>query len=177
MVEGDDYESCANVEMWSSKKKGNYGKGLSNSDEDSKRVERTGKLGEMAFAKACGLGVDLNYRKFGDDCDFLLMGLRIDVKTSMSNRGYGTIYAKAPGGRLIDLKCDRYVFAHIVVDDREKRHAIIDIVGYLKRSQLENEPLFPGWRGGGHHNFVFKYKELEPISKIIMATRKEVALL
>lgn len=177
VVDGDDYDRCAEIEMWASSKKGNYGKGLSNTSDDPLKVERTGKLGEMAFARLCGLGVDLSYRKFGDDCDFTLLGLKIDVKTSLRNQGFGLIYAQAPGGRLMDIKCDRYVFAHIESDDKDSKTAIIVLSGYIKRLHLVDRPLVPGWRGGGHRNYLIYYHELEPIEKIVSAVRKDVRVM
>lgn len=177
VISGEDYKVCSEIEMWSSSKKGNYGKGLKNTAEDPKRVERSGKLGEMAFARLCGLGVDLSYRKLGDDMDFSIMGIKIDVKTSLRNQGFGLIYAQAPGGRKLDLKCDRFVFAYIADDNREEEEATVVVVGYVKKLALENRPLVPGWRGGGHMNYLLYYSECEPISKILSATRKEIATL
>lgn len=176
-INGDDYSLCSEVKIWSSTKTSRYGKGLGNTADDPLKVERTGKLGEMAFAKLCGLGVDMTYREFGDDCDFALMGLKIDVKTRMINEGFGLIYAVAPGGRPIKLNCDRYVFAHIENDDLQNKTADIVVTGYIKKSHLDNKPPVRGWRNSGHKNYLIYYYEMEPIERIVSAVRKDIPIL
>ena len=65
----EEYLIVENLYMWCSSKPGNYGRGIANTDNDPKKVERTGKLGEIALAKIFKLPVDIEYKTHGDKTD------------------------------------------------------------------------------------------------------------
>ncbi len=95
VVSGEDYRACrkASGNMWANTKKGAYGKGLNNTNSDPHRVERLGRLGEMAMARHLGVEPNLDYKKYGDDRDFTYKGLKVDVKTAFRDYGAGLVYA------------------------------------------------------------------------------------
>ena len=165
-VSGEEYEMCSSP-MWASEKTGNYGKGLANTSKDPMRVERTGRLGEMALAKITGLGVDLAYRVRGDKCDFRVGRVKIDVKTSTRCTGYGLIYAQSYWSKRELKLSDRYVFAYIEDDDPDNLSATVILAGYIKSSTLKDRPTVPGFKGGGHQNYLVYYHECLPISQLL----------
>jgi hypothetical protein len=71
-LNSEEYAFCAESaqDLWANTKKTAYGKGILNSEQDKTRTERTGILGEMAFAKIAGLVVDATYSEGGALHDF-----------------------------------------------------------------------------------------------------------
>jgi len=153
--------------MWCSEKSGSYGKGLANTQKDPLRVERTGRLGEMALAKVAGLCVDLEYKENGDEYDFCVGGVSIDIKTSTRCTGYGLIYANSYWSNRKQRLSDRYVFAYVENDNQQERVAEVILVGYIKSPLLKNRPTVPGFKRGGHMNYLIYYHECLPIVQFI----------
>ena len=168
VVEGKDYEVCENVEMWSSSKPGEYGKGFANSNDDPFRVERTGKLGEMALAQIIELPVDFKYTEFGDLTDFSITPqATIDVKTATRLSDYcaSLITAINSNGKQIQLKSQYYVAAYINHDDRVAKRAEVIIVGAISAKDIKRLPIKPARRQGAtNKNYELEYNnpKLDP---------------
>src|SRR5260221_9217812 len=84
-VSGSEYDLCehSSHNMWANTKTGEWGSGLANTEGDPRKVERTGRLGEMALAKLVGIPIDLAYRVYGDDRDAtLLRNIKVNMKTA-----------------------------------------------------------------------------------------------
>lgn len=88
VVEGEEYNRCEESakEMWSHKKKGLWGRGYINTPDNPYRVERTGRLGEMAFSKITDSPIDLTYIEGGDKHDTILFGNTINVKAAVCHQ-------------------------------------------------------------------------------------------
>lgn len=174
-VEGDDYTKCVEAakNYWASSKKGNYGRGLINSEGDPTKVERTGLLGEMAFSIFSGLPVDFSYKKGGDKTDFILNGMTIDVKTAASNYGANCIKAYTASGKYVFRELDVYVAAYVQEDNGE--FAIINLVGYELGKNIKEYPIKGARARGLHKNFELDHKRLKPIENLtVTATIKSV---
>lgn len=145
MIDGELYQKCfkASKNMWCSKKRGYI-----NSKKDPRRAERTGLLGEAAFAKLFNLSLEKNfkYKKFGEKVDFILHGQKIDIKTGQdcnSRRAY--IPAINKWRKSVELNSDIYVFCYIneekLIRDEEKNvlggeYAEVVIAGYLLKKHI-----------------------------------------
>ncbi len=72
-IVGEEYDMCVDFSknMWANKKKGEWGRGMMNTDADPYKTERTGIIGEMGYAKLENIPVDMMYREGGDDYDFI----------------------------------------------------------------------------------------------------------
>lgn len=98
-----------------------YGGGVGNTPKDTKKVERVGALGELAFNKLTGLSVNEQYKANGDDgFDFTIPSFSIDVKCQMSfyeqaiDWGfYGEFFTKAHhvNGEYVPPRADMLVLA------------------------------------------------------------------
>jgi hypothetical protein len=168
-VSGVDYAQCLSAanNFWSSKKGGIYGAGLVNSKFDKRKVERTGLLGEMAFARIFGLEPDLEYREYGRRYDFVFLGNKLDVKTAIKNYGSGLILAVSESGATIPLHCEIYVFSHIDFDDT--CHGVCRIVfhGFQTKDFIQKIiPQKSSVRGALHKNYVVQHSLLIPITEL-----------
>lgn len=119
-VNGEDYEQAvvSSSNMYANTKTGHYGRGMINRPDDPRRVERIGRLGEIALAKVMACGVDLNYLENGDTCDIVHQDYKIDVKTSERLPEYycGLIRASTNDTtKIFKLKSDIYYFAFFMV--------------------------------------------------------------
>lgn len=162
-----EYELCetAAQNYWANTKKGNYGKGLCNSQDDPYKPVRIGLIGQMAFSKILGTPVDLSYRQFGDEYDNLIDGYKIDIKCATQNFGNCLIYYKNEWGKIIKLDKDIYVFSFLENEDRQNKKATVIIVGYLLKDEIKECKIKQG--KGGHLNYMVKLNEVSEIFKLI----------
>lgn len=129
----EDYTICdkASRDYWSSSKGGKYGRGILNTEGDPFRTERIGLLGEMAFARFFGLEIKIEYKKHGDDYDFLLAnGKTVDVKTASRNYGAVLVQYENSHGRVTFKPKDIYVGAYLSSENIEQSSAEIELVGF-----------------------------------------------
>jgi hypothetical protein len=171
-IEPDEYKICVESasNMWANKKKGSYGKGLVNTEDDPYRTERTGKLGEMAFSKLFQFPVDLTYREGGDDQDFICNGMKLNIKTSTKKPWYmaGLVTAGHYRGSNfvpLEIKHDYYVFGYIEMEDKKANTASIVFVGGCDKKTLINREVKRAIKGS-HMNYQIPYSELVDIDKV-----------
>lgn len=168
-VEDDEYVACDNASrnFWSSSKKGMYGKGLLNSENDPYKTERIGLLGQMAFAKLIDEPVDLIYRLGGDKQDNLILGkFKLDMKCAARNYGANLIQKTNEFGK--EQKIDKHVYVGSFVDSDkfEEKKAKIILVGYCLQKDIFEAKIAPA-RKGKHINYEIPFEEMRPIAKLI----------
>lgn len=163
LIGSEEYEVCetAASNMWCSKKLGEWGRGLINTKNDRFRAERTGKLGEMAFAQMFGLAMDIEYKRGGDDKDFKIGIKKINVKTAFRRPIYdaGLVKAKTDAGNIANLDSDIYIFSFIDNDDRDKKEAKVVMVGGITKDAICKYSMSPA-KVGKHMNYEIPYDKL-----------------
>lgn len=167
-IVGEEYERCEkqSTNMWANEKTGQFGAGLNNSASDPRGVERIGNLGEMAFAKLFGLEVDFNYRRGGDEQDFLLFDkCSVNTKNTFRNYKAGLIRAITDSGKELSLSNDVYVFCYTVSEDRDAKKAKVAVVGWEMKDEIAKREKVPA-RKGDHKNYDIPYDELRAITKL-----------
>jgi len=154
--------------MWANKKRGNYGRGLVNTDTDPYKVERTGRLGEIAFAKIMNTPLDVSYIEGGDHYDFVINKLKYDVKTRCQkySQQVGIVYAYSESGIEISLSSDIYVFAFLENEHLMEKTVTVYLVGYCDQTTLKEFGLRKA-RRGRHFNYEAPFKNLQPMSNLI----------
>lgn len=165
-IEPDEYNLCEKSaeNMWCNNKKGSWGRGYKNTNVDKRKVERTGRLGEMAVGKLLGTGINLSYEHLGDKEDTTFHGKSIDVKTAMSL--YGCLLVRCEmNGRPIKLSSDLYVFCYISNDNRKDKTAVISVLGYLPVKEVMLKPKVPKFNQNWVNHRI-GYNEVYPIKKI-----------
>lgn len=170
-IDEKEYLKCeeASRNRWSNTKIGGYGRGIVNSSKDPFKVERTGLLGELAFAKVFDLEVDFSYKKFGDEYDFIYKNMKIDVKTETYLHDYhcGLIYSVSASGKKIPIKSDLYVFSFIKEDNQENKNAKVVLIGTIFKSEVEKKPDSPAKvKKLKHKNKEIPYSELHSIHNL-----------
>jgi len=165
VVEGDDYLRCeqSSHNMWANKKKGLWGKGYKNTSDDPRKVERSGRLGEMAFTNLTGSPIDLSYIEGGDRQDTVFRKKTVNIKVAFAL--YGVIMVRCEmNGRQLTLHEDMYVFSYLSNDDREKKSATIDFLGCLLKPELLSKPRVSRkeWV-----NYECPYSELHPMRQLL----------
>jgi len=168
-IEGDDYLVCKKYAFhrWSNQKKGPWGSGILNSEDDERRTERLGLIGEMAFAKLTGLPVDVEEHQFGDQYDFMVRDVTMDIKLS-SNGNHGVGFLKIRDNDVvIPLKCRVYIFGVCTLDDRERERAGTLILGYQTREWIELNAVEAPGRAGDWTNLEIPFNQLIPIRDLI----------
>jgi len=174
VVEGEEYEKCEaqSTNMWANSKTGEWGSGLMNNKDDPRKTERTGNLGEMAFAKVFNLPVDFSYKRGGDDQDFMLFGKHsLNIKNAARNYGQALVKAVTDTGYPVPPKNDIYVFSYIASEDRENKRATVMLVGYEVKDAIVAREKVPAIKGK-HLNYAIPYNELKPISRLFEAYQK-----
>jgi hypothetical protein len=149
--------------MWANSKCGLWGAGYINTEEDPRRAERVGRLGEMAFCKISNSAMDISYLHGGDETDTIFRNQKINIKASV--KLYGVVMVRCEmGGVEIPLKDDYYVFCVVNRDDRIKKVAEIHMLGYLPREEMVSKPKIPkkSWV-----NHVCTYHEIYPIKHLL----------
>jgi hypothetical protein len=174
-VEIDEYEynlcKVTSKNYWANRKKGTWGSGLVNTEEDPRRVERTGLLGEMAFAKLFNVLIDLKYREGGDDQDFKIGLNTYNVKCATKNYFEGLVRRTNDEQTIIlTLKHDAYVFGFVEGDDRRANWAKVILVGIAKKDQVANAEIKDAYQGT-HLNYVVPYSELKSIVTLLKVLR------
>jgi hypothetical protein len=175
VVDGEEYAKCEDFSKiaWGENEKKRsglaYDRGLCNTEGDPNRSTRIGKLGEMAFAKAFGKPVDLEYRRFGDKQDFVLGEQTVDLKTRTTADPYGLIRFITERGKVIPVDKDIYVFGYMAKEDRKNQRAEVMLVGYATKSEVtKEENVKKGRVGNGHYNYEVPYRNL---SSIVMLSK------
>ena len=155
-ISGSLYEKCedSSHNMWVNTKKGKYGSGIINSNNDPRKVERTGRLGECALGSLLNKNVDWEYRVGGDGgVDFKIGEFSCDIKTASYNpkskKRIGRSLIKYIDGKRgkLHLKSEIYVSAEIIFENRDNKVAEIEIHGWCCRSELKNMPTEAGIYG------------------------------
>lgn len=168
-VNGENYEKAvqSSTNMYANTKTGHYGRGMINRPDDPRRVERIGRLGEIALAKAMNCGVDLNYLENGDTCDIEYKDHKIDVKTSERLPEYycGLIRATTnDAAKILKLKSDIYYFAFLWSEDRVNKTALIGLLGAINKKAItiSRKNMHPARnRYAKHLNYEIPYENLK----------------
>jgi hypothetical protein len=163
-IEGDEYAFCDknSKQMWANKKTGNWGKGMMNNPNDPRKVERSGLLGEMAFAKFIGKPVEFEYKEFGDGgTDVIFFDKRFDIKTSLRNYGALLIKVFADNGMPVLKNKDTEVFVAAILDedDPKLQKAVVLLLGYQEKAFVDKLEVVPA-RKGKHYNREVPYSQL-----------------
>ncbi len=177
-VEGEEYVACdyASRNFWGSSKKGTYGKGLLNSENDPRKTERIGLLGQMAFSKLIDEPVDLAYRHGGDKQDNLIFGkYKIDIKCAARNYGANLIQKTNEFGK--EQKIDKHIYIGSFLDseNREEKKAEILLVGFCLRKDVLGAKVAPA-RKGNHINYEIPFEEMRPIINLITTIKDYKAI-
>ena len=162
------YCDTASKDMWANSKSGNYGKGILNTSADPAKTERTGLLGEMAFAKIADMSVDFSYSEGGKEHDFEGPYGSIDIKTASKLQTYKSmlVYAKSGSGKEIPLTSSFYVGAFVSHESIEEQKATVVIVGWCTNETIQAKPLVQG-KSGFWYNKEVPYKELRNITELL----------
>ena len=173
-IDSENYEACdeASKQWWTKNKRGGeWNPGLLNNPYDTRKTERVGILGEMAFGIMTGLPVNLSYKEFGNTTDFDVLKYGLDVKTAAKNYNAGLIRCIDEYGRSIPLESDIYAFTYVEFEDRNAKEATIVLVGYQTRNFILQRPIVPA-RKGYHKNYEIPYHELKPMSMFMSVYEK-----
>ena len=171
-ISPEEYAVCEDFshKMWANKKTGSYGRGMINNDDDPRRVERTGILGEMSVAKILDLPINVSYMEGGDQQDFIINGLKTDVKTATRNYGALLIratYSENPANR-VKLDKDIYISTFIINEDRENKIAKLGVVGYIDKSSINESYLKRArYKFAKHWNWDVPYSSLNNIQSLM----------
>jgi hypothetical protein len=165
IVDKEEYEMCetSSKNMWANSKKGLWGRGYINTEDDPRRVERVGRLGEMALCKISNTPIDLSYVSGGDKHDTIVKNKSINVKTAI--KLYGVVMIRCEMyGRTIPLKSDFYVFCYLSAENKNEKRAILNILGYLPKSELIKKEKISRreWV-----NYECPYNELKDVNELI----------
>ena len=170
MIDGAQYDECCTnaANMASSKKRGAYGGGILNTTGDPLKTERSGQLGEAAFAAWAGVPYVWEYKSNGDGgIDYTIAGKTLDVKTANSDYGANLIIKDdLDKHREFPLICDAYVCAVITSDDREERAAVVELVGFVTRRSILEHPVIEQSRKGNWMNYRLDHESVSPMSKL-----------
>ena len=160
VVDGSEYQACEDFshKMWTmQKKQTKYGLGFGNTPQDPRCVERTGLLGEMAFAKYFHDFVDMEYKVGGKVIDFTINGFKIDVKTSIpspfeKSSSYEKMHITGINqkGELIPMKNDIYVRAKKISDDVAAKSSVVALVGFIECGKVESSSPVPATPDNPH---------------------------
>lgn len=175
IIESQEYIKCSDFAkvMWATKKYKTkkkispYDIGLANTIEDTTRVERTGLLGEMGFAKIFNVPINLEYKEFGEKVDFLLFrNTGIDIKSATRPYGVGLVRATSDAGFVLPLHNELFVFI-VITEKAELQQAIVDIIGFATKSMIQQCNKYKARKKTATHmNYEIPYNEMLPITNL-----------
>ena len=167
IIKDEDYQYCelGASNLWCSNKSGVYGRGMINNKNDPKRVERVGNLGEFAFASY--LGIDkpkFEYKSGGIAHDFSINGFTINVKCASKDYGAVLIKCYTEKGTYVFQDSDFFVACCLRQENREKKYAEIDLVGWVDLDYIKQlQPVeSPRWNSK-HKNYKIDFTECKKI--------------
>jgi hypothetical protein len=171
----EEYALCeaASFNMGCNNKKTRYGRGMINTDDDPRKVERIGRLGETAVARILNLKVDWSYRKYGDMYDFTIPvnNIKIDVKTTAPRKYFpdkGFIRSEDGNGKLVALKSDVFIFCYVRQENTELKTAKIEIYGWISKKQILRLPKIKTPRKDSRHtNYEIDFSTLNSIIDLV----------
>jgi len=168
VIEDKEYQLCDyySKKMWvnnkaTKKELQSYNSGILNTKKDKYKTERIGRLGEMSLAKIINKPVNFDYVENGDSEDFIVNGLRVEIKTASHNYGRILIRRKTSTGRIVPINFDVIVGAYLIKENKLENEAIICLVGYEYVENIINLPLKNAIRGE-HKNIEIGYNFLKP---------------
>lgn len=142
-IEHDEYiyalKACEMMNV--SNARGEWGAGLMNTDNDQYATRRTGRLGEIALGKLINENIDTKYYLNGDQYDFKVNGITIDVKTSFSHLDPYRVMYKTDTGYIYPLNCDYYIFCYKDYDYPSERKSKIVFDGYITGELLRSDKI------------------------------------
>lgn len=175
-ISGKDYTDCCNkseVVTWSreqSQKLGDYAFGKANTQNDPFLVERTGKLGELAFAAVVNIknDVDYNYKKNGDGGVDFALNYKIDLKVATKRQSWESSLIRSVNERgvTINLKSDIYVAGYKAAENKDDKWAEIILTGYLTKDEVNQLPNVPA-RRGEHKNKEMTWGNLRSMKELL----------
>jgi hypothetical protein len=143
-ITGEEYDVCDDRSQGENFKAnsnpGTFGKGLISSKDDQFKTVRIGLLGQMAFGKVFGLDVDIAYREKGDEFDFMLGDNKADIKCASQPHKinpYNLEQHTRESGRIKPINKEYYVQSFLDYEDREGKKAIVVLVGYVTKKDVE----------------------------------------
>lgn len=183
-VSGEEYEVCEATSHGGNYKAnsnpGKFGKGLISVDGDEFRTARTGLIGEMAFAKVMSLPVDVGFRPFGDESDFMLEKYKTDIKCHYGlyrTDPYNFEQHTTERGTVKQVRKDLYVQSFLEHEDRAAKTAQVVFVGYYTKRMVERSEKVTSARGA-FLNHKLTFFAARPIHELVrrFANRKSPAL-
>lgn len=141
-------------------------RGFSNTARDPYAAERVGSLGELAFAKLFGLGVQFYFKRGGEISDFLVAGaISVDVKLRNKKWEFAIIRATDDYGHLVKLMSEFYVCGYLAYDNQLESKATVVFLGFAHREQVLEWNIQKAFRGS-HSNYQALFASMNPFEKL-----------
>jgi len=174
-LSGEEYAVCdaASNHMACNYKKGTYGRGMANTKDDKRRVERTGLLGQMGLAKLIHEPCDLKYRPRGDEQDFLVLDkFKLDVKCACYDYKCNLIKKMDEEGKPQIIDKHIYISSYMQEEDRKAGTCQIHFVGFFTLNDVLKSRVARG-RKGSHINYEIYFRNARPITSFVSRILKE----
>lgn len=169
LIEDEEYDYAVKAGEFMSvlSSRGEWGQGYTNTPSDKNSSRRTGRLGEIALGKLIHQDIDSGYRVDGDEYDFVVNGITIDIKTSYQHRNVYRTMQRTDTGHIYKYECDYYIFAYKDYDYREKRQAKIIFDGYVYGSEIRGGKFQITEANSNRlaYNYLIPYTSLRPFSE------------
>lgn len=157
-VDGTDWERCDKFKQWNDRQRDNYTKGLINNPI------RVGKLAEVACGVMLNQEPDFAFRHGGDNQDFVVGGLSIDVKATVTSNVQCLLMVKSTVNATakwvekdIFIVCRVFEFDHM---------ASIQVVGFFTTADVSKLPDVPSTRDR-HMNKELRFVESRQLPELI----------
>ncbi|HOT89505.1 MAG TPA: hypothetical protein PLC59_00370 [Bacteroidales bacterium] len=172
IVKEDEYQFC----VWSSENMGantwksnnikedKWKRGYINTPNDPRKVERRGRIGELAFCKLTGTAVDFRNISGGDVFgDTIYLGKKTNVKNQSKPYGVGQVRHQTGYGKTLPIRQDLYVFGWTESEDRSRCVATVRFWGASTKKMIEQSPIVKRkWV-----NYEINYESLLPIRNLL----------
>lgn len=160
-IDGDEWDRCDKFTQWNDRDRDAYTRGL------KPGAVRTGKLGEVACSVLLRQEADFTYRHGGDNHDFYIAGLAIDVKATAGEFQLCYLSVISERGHEYDWKSkDLFIVCKVNEDSQIPCMASVQVAGFFTHSDVAQLPTVPA-RIGRHQNKELEFAKSRPLPELI----------
>lgn len=162
-IDGEDWEKCDRFRQWNERDRDVYTRGLID------KPVRVGKLAEMAVGAMLCQEPDFTFRYGGDDHDFLVGGLSIDVKCSVTSNVQCLLMVKSTVGALSSWQNkDLFIVCRLYEIERA---ASVQVTGFFTVDDVAELPDVPAQRGT-HMNKELHFTQSRQLPELVHRLRQ-----
>lgn len=168
-VSGDDWDRCDKFKQWNDRPRDTYTKGIIDNPI------RIGKLAEVACGVMFHQEADFAFRHGGDNQDFTVGGLSVDVKATATSFTHCCLMVVSTVGAVSKWKeKDVFILCRVNEYPDQPKLASVQVTGWVGVNDVAKLPNVPSPHAA-HTNKELRFVESRPLPELIAILRERGA--